>query len=92
MIENRGGVGLDYHRGPLGVEFSAYDFRTDSAQRPHLKVLGSVNVTKNLYVLSGVDNFISKQQSPDWFVGGGIRLIDNDIKSLLGAASLTGGR
>jgi phospholipid/cholesterol/gamma-HCH transport system substrate-binding protein len=88
VIESRGGVGVDYNVGPFGVQFSAFDFRTDNNLRPHLKVLGSVNLTKNFFVVSGVDDFISKQQDPDWFVGAGLRLVDNDIKSLLSAASL----
>ncbi len=88
LIESRGGVGLDYKYGPVGVEFSAFDFRTDGGERPHLKAMGTVNVTKNLYVVSGIDDFISTQQDPDWFFGAGIKLIDNDLKSLLGAASL----
>jgi phospholipid/cholesterol/gamma-HCH transport system substrate-binding protein len=88
IIESRGGVGLDYNYGPVGVQFSAFDFRTDDGQRPHLKVLGSLNLTKNFFVVSGVDDFISQQQDPDWFFGAGIKFVDNDLKSLLGAASL----
>lgn len=88
LIESRGGLGLDYNYGPFGVQFSAFDFRLDDDERPHLKVLGSVNLTKNFFVVSGVDDFISSQQNPDWFFGAGIRLIDNDLKSLFGAASL----
>lgn len=88
LIESRGGVGVDYRKGPLGVEFTAFDFRTDDDERPHLKVMGTLNVTKNLFLVSGLDDFISKQQDPDWFVGAGFRLVDNDIKGLLGAASL----
>lgn len=88
LIESRGGIGIDYGFGPVGLQFSAFDFRTDGNQRPHLKALASLNVTKNFFLVSGVDDFISKQQDPDWFIGGGFRLIDNDIKSILGAASL----
>jgi phospholipid/cholesterol/gamma-HCH transport system substrate-binding protein len=88
LIESRGGVGVDYNYGPFGVQFSAFDFRTDNGQRPHLKVLGSVNVTKNIFLVSGVDDFISKQQDPDWFLGAGLKFVDNDLRSLLGAASL----
>ncbi len=89
IIESRGGVGVDYRYGPVGVEFSAFDFRTDNGQRPHLKALGSVNITKNFFLVSGVDDIISRQQDLDWFVGAGVKFVDNDIKSLLGAASLS---
>lgn len=89
IIESRGGIGIDYNYGPFGVQFSAFDFRTDNNQRPHLKALGSLNVTKNFFLVSGLDDFISKETNhPDWFVGAGVKFVDNDIKSLLGAASL----
>jgi len=88
IIESRGGVGVDYNYGPFAVQFSAFDFRTDNNQRPHLKVLGSMNVTKNFYLVSGIDDFLHKQQNHDWFVGAGVKFVDNDIKSLLGAAAL----
>lgn len=88
LIESRGGLGVDYGIGPFGIQFSAFDFRTDAGQRPHLKAMGVANITKNFFFVSGLDDFINKQQSLDWFVGGGLRLVDNDIKSLLGAASL----
>ncbi len=88
VIESRGGVGLDFNKGPFGIQFSAFDFRTNNNQRPHLKALGTVNVTRNFFLVSGVDDFISKQHNPDWFAGAGFRLIDNDIKSLVGVARL----
>lgn len=89
VIESRGGVGVDYNYGPLGVQFSAFDFRTDNNQRPHLKAMGTLNVTPNFFILSGLDDFLSKEPDhPDWFIGAGLKFVDNDLKSLLGAASL----
>jgi len=89
IIESRGGGGLDYSRGPFGLEFSAYDFRTDNNQRPHLKVMGTVNLTDNIFLLSGVDDMINPQQDPDWFVGAGLQFVDEDIRSLFGAVKLS---
>lgn len=83
IIESSGGFGLDYDRGPFTLQFSAFDFSTRYTQKPHLKLLGGVNVTRNFYVLGGVDDFIYRPIGPDWFVGGGFRLIDDDIKTLL---------
>ncbi|MDO8643801.1 MAG: MlaD family protein [bacterium] len=88
LIESRGGVGMDYAYGPYGISFSAFDFRSDGNERPHLKALGQLNLTKNLYLLSGADDFISDQQDLDWFFGAGFRVVDEDIKALFGAASL----
>ncbi len=88
LIESSGGVGVDYTRGPLGLKFSAFDFQNDSRDRPHLKGMATVNLAKGFYVLGGVDDFISKRHGPDWFMGAGLRFLDDDIKTLLGAFSL----
>ncbi len=86
LIESTGGFGIDYNRGPLGVQFSAFDFSNDD--RPHLKFLTQLNLTRSLFFVAGVDDFISTQHDPDWFFGAGVRFTDEDIKSLLGTASL----
>lgn len=86
IIESTGGVGFDYNKGPFGIQFEAFDFADQ--QRPHLKAMGTVNVTKSIYLLGGVDDFIAKGQTPDWFFGAGLRFVDDDIKSLFGAFSM----
>ena len=84
LIESTGGLGFDYDQGPLGVQFSAFDFKTDYGQRPHLKAMGTLHVTPSFYLLSGLDDFINPDQDLDWFFGGGLNFTDDDIKSLLG--------
>ncbi len=86
IIESTGGIGLDYNKGPVGVQFEAFDFANQ--ERPHLKVMGTMNVTKSIYLLGGLDDFIAKDQPLDWFFGAGLRFLDDDIKSLFGAISL----
>lgn len=86
IIESTGGIGVDYNRGPFGIQFEAFDFADQ--QRPHLKAMGTMNVTKSIYLLGGVDDFIAKGQTPDWFFGAGLRFVDDDIKSLFGAFSM----
>lgn len=88
LIESTGGFGLDYTRGPFALKFSAFDFSTRYGERPHLKATGNVNLTRNFYLLGGADDFISRQNRPDWFVGGGFRIVDDDLKSF--AAGLSG--
>ena len=56
---------------------------TRYGQRPHLKAMGVVNVTKNFYLLGGVDDFISNQSERSGFAGAGFRLVDDDIKSMM---------
>lgn len=87
LIESSGGVGLDYNYGPVGVQFSAFDFKTEFGQKPHLKAMGTAQVTRTFYLLGGMDDFINPTQDVDWFLGGGIQFTDDDIKSLLGVFS-----
>lgn len=84
LIESSGGAGIDYDYGPVGVKLSAFDFETKRGERPHLKAMGTVNLTKSFYLLGGMDDFISKEQDPDWFFGAGVSVTDDDLKSLIG--------
>lgn len=88
IIESSGGAGVDYNYGPAGLQFSAFDFQTTNDRRPHLKTMGTVNVTRSLYLLGGLDDFVSKQQDPDWFLGAGVKFSDDDLKSLIGLMSV----
>ncbi|MBI4365506.1 MAG: MCE family protein [Deltaproteobacteria bacterium] len=90
LIESRGGVGLDYNKGPFTAQFSAFDFNTQQGNKPHLKLWGNLNVTKSLYVTGGADDMLNPGQKTDWFVGAGVRLVDEDIKSLFGLSGLAG--
>lgn len=87
LIESTGGVGVEYDKGPFGLEFSAFDFKSDAGQRPHLKAMGTANITHNVYLLGGVDDFINRNQDLDWFIGAGMAFTDDDIKSILGLLS-----
>jgi len=92
MIESTGGVGLDYEKGPIGLRFSAFDLETHHGERPHLKLLGDLSLTKNIYLVGGADDIIGPRNAPDWFVGAGFRLVDEDIKRVVrfGGRSLVG--
>ncbi|MCC7345077.1 MAG: MCE family protein [Deltaproteobacteria bacterium] len=85
LIESTGGFGVDYTKGPVNLQLSAFDF---SADRPHLKFLSQLNLTRSLFLVAGLDDFISREHGLDWFFGAGVRFTDEDIKSLLGTASL----
>lgn len=89
LIESTGGVGLDYHFGPLKAEFSAFDFRTEDNQKPHLKLLGTAKLTQTFYLLGGLDDFINPNQDLDWFMGAGFSFTDEDVKSLFGLMGLS---
>lgn len=88
LIESKGGVGFDYQYGPVGFHFDAFDFETDFNEKVHLKFMSSLNLTNNVYLLGGVDDPLNPQARTDYFFGGGFRFVDDNIKSLLGLASL----
>lgn len=92
IIESRGGMGMDYKTGPLSLSFSAFDFANDYNERPHLKALADVSVTKNLFVVGGADDMVSKLQKTDYFIGAGFRFVDDDLKKFarFGGSSLMG--
>ncbi len=90
IIESTGGVGADYFYGPLGAHASIYDFAATEGYRPNLKLHAELNLTKNFYLMGGADDIINSARPVDYFVGGGFKFIDEDIKSLgsLGASAL----
>lgn len=88
LIESRGGLGFDYDVGPFQAQFSAFDFATKEGRKPHLKALGKLHMTRNLFLVGGMDDFINGETGQkNWFMGAGFQFVDNDIKSLLGAAN-----
>lgn len=58
-------------------------------RRPHLKWLNKMYILKNLYVVFGADDFVSKHNATAFF-GAGLRFGDDDIKYLL--PTMGGGR
>ncbi len=88
VIESRGGVGVDYNKGPVGLSFSAFDLNTQKGNKPHLKMYGTYNVTRSLYFMGGADDPLNPNQSTDWFLGAGLHFRDEDIKSLLTAGGM----
>ncbi|MBI4238316.1 MAG: MCE family protein [Deltaproteobacteria bacterium] len=83
IIENRGGVGFDYDVGRLGLSASAFDFNTKNGNKPHLKFMGTARLTPSLFLVGGMDDPLNPNQKKDWFVGAGLKFVDEDIKSLL---------
>jgi phospholipid/cholesterol/gamma-HCH transport system substrate-binding protein len=92
LFESTFGVGLDYYV-PLATDkihwittLEAFDMkgfqRHPEDTRPHLKWLNKVYLMKHLYTSFGVDDFYSKSNQ-NFFVGGGIRFGDKDLKYLL---------
>jgi phospholipid/cholesterol/gamma-HCH transport system substrate-binding protein len=88
IIENTGGAQIEY---PLPVldrklllSFEAFDFSRPNDLAPHLRLLGRYQFHPNLYLVGGYDDPLERNRS--FFLGGGIRWNDDNIKSLLGLA------
>ncbi|MBU0505120.1 MAG: MlaD family protein [bacterium] len=90
LVESSGGLGVDYDKGPIGVSFTAFDFKSDEGQKPHLKAMARANITQSFYLLGGLDDFINPNQDLAWYLGAGLTFTDDDIKSLLGVISSVG--
>lgn len=89
--ESTGGVGADIdilkERLTLRVDF--FDFRTNIA--PRLRIMGTLQFYKNMYVMGGVDDVINGREPPDgtstvgrdYYVGAQLLFNDEDLKALL---------
>ena len=68
----------------LLLSFEAFDFSRPNDLAPHLRLLGRYQFHPNLYLVGGYDDPLERNRS--FFLGGGIRWNDDNIKSLLGLA------
>jgi phospholipid/cholesterol/gamma-HCH transport system substrate-binding protein len=91
LIENSFGVGTDYDLwgDHLRLSLDAWDFNSEDPEMDHarLKFTGAFSFLKYLFVQAGYDNILNKKVDT-FFVGGAIRFEDDDLKYLLGSASL----
>ncbi|HWM90628.1 MAG TPA: hypothetical protein VN493_07665, partial [Thermoanaerobaculia bacterium] len=83
LIESTGGAQVDV---PLLsdrflVSFEAFDFNRPEDLSPHLRLSGRWRFHPNLYLVGGYDDFL---EDDSFFLGGGIRWNDENIKYLLG--------
>lgn len=87
FFENTFGVGGDYFlfddNGRISIE--AWDFNSKEAgnTRAHLKASLGYTLFKYIFLTGGYDNFLNKDRR-QFFMGGGIRFEDEDLKYLLG--------
>jgi phospholipid/cholesterol/gamma-HCH transport system substrate-binding protein len=91
VIESTGGLGLGYElmKNRLTVGADAWDFARSDLP-PHLKLYGNYDIVKNLFVTGGIDDVLATERNlRTLFLGFGIKFADEDIKSLLGAVSIS---
>ena len=85
LIEGRGGIEAEYlwRRYNLWVDVDAFDFNREDDKNAHLRLLAKWQFHPNLYLEGGYDDILEKNRA--FFVGGGIRWTDDNLKYLLGA-------
>jgi phospholipid/cholesterol/gamma-HCH transport system substrate-binding protein len=93
VIEGTGGAQIEY---PLPIldrrllmSFEAFDFSRPNNQSAHLRLTGRYQLTPNLFLLGGYDDPLEKHA---FFLGGGLKWSDENIKYLLGTLGGLAGR
>lgn len=80
IIENSGGVGMDYQLYGDKLKFSVDAFEFSSL---NLRAQLQYNVWKGVYVLGGVQDALDKQNKKSSYLGAGLLLTNDDLKLLL---------
>lgn len=93
LIEGTGGAEVDY---PLPIldrkllfSVEAFDFNRPNDLAPRLRLTGRYQFHPNIYLIGGYDDPLENES---FFLGGGIRWTDENIKYLLGLAGGALGR
>ncbi|MCB9735641.1 MAG: MCE family protein [Deltaproteobacteria bacterium] len=82
IIENSGGLGIDATLldDALNFKFDIFEFGHDTY--PRLRLLGEWEFLTHFVLAAGIDDILNAG-SRDWFVGLGVRFVDDDIKAIL---------
>jgi phospholipid/cholesterol/gamma-HCH transport system substrate-binding protein len=82
LIENSGGVGMDFEffKDSLKLTADLFDFTAD--KWPRLKSSVMYTLFNVFYVSAGIDDAFNRR-GRDYFVGAGFRFTDSDLKTLL---------
>jgi phospholipid/cholesterol/gamma-HCH transport system substrate-binding protein len=90
MVESTGGLGAEYRAlddrfrvGVLGYDFS----KRDDKPNPRYRITSSFQFYKGLYGQAGVQD-LANSPLRTFFVGGGVRWSDEDLKKLVGLATV----
>lgn len=80
IIENTGGVGLDYYllRRKLRLSLEAFDF-----SRMNLRATAKYNIFHGIYLTGGGEDLANKSGRASGFVGAGLFLTNDDLKLLV---------
>ncbi len=83
IMENSGGVGVDYHlfNKKLDLSVEAFEFKD-----LHLRAFLKYQFVRGIYLVGGGDDLADKTKASG-FVGGGIFITNDDLKTLAGKLS-----
>jgi phospholipid/cholesterol/gamma-HCH transport system substrate-binding protein len=90
IIEGTGGGGVQYRafKDRFRLSALAYDFKQrDDKENPRLRASASLEFWRGLYAEAGMQDLANKD-TRSFFVGGGFRWKDDDIKKLVGLAGV----
>jgi len=90
IVENTGGVGAQFRAAQdrFRLEGLAYDFtRRDNKPNPRYRLTSSYQFYKGFYAMAGLQD-IANAPLKTFFFGGGLRWKDDDLKKLVGLASI----
>ncbi|WP_005036859.1 MlaD family protein [Holophaga foetida] len=89
LMESKGGVGAEFRalNDTFRLGAIAYDFsKRDDKPKPRYRITTSYEFWNGLYGQMGVQDLANKDLRT-FFIGGGIRWKDNDLKKIIGLAS-----
>ena len=80
LIENSGGIGLDYNVYQDKLKFSVEAFEFSQL---NLRAQLQYNIWKGIYVLGGLSDALNKQNKKSNYLGAGLFLTNDDLKMLM---------
>lgn len=80
LIENTGGVGVDYDIVPQRVKLSVEAFEFSNL---NLRAQLQYNIWKGIFVVGGVSDALDKQNKKSNYLGAGLLLTNDDLKLLM---------
>lgn len=91
LIEGAGGVGINltlFENKNLEINTDLFDFGDDV--NPRLRSFATFRFFSLIYLAAGMDDALNPEKT-DYFLGGGIRFNDADLKAILSTTGVPGG-
>jgi phospholipid/cholesterol/gamma-HCH transport system substrate-binding protein len=98
IIESTGGIGIDFNlfNDVLAIKTDIFNFGNQALRYPRLRVTANVTMFQHLFLSGGVDDAFNPPvrstldnrliYGRDFFLGGGIKFTDDDLKAILTVA------